>query len=352
MLPVPAYIKDLLRHSPLYRRLRREQIAREYHVSPEYYDALVRKSWKKRRELGLQAFRGWIEYGLTANRRSAWFMHFVHPVADWPNRRVLDVGCGFGGHCISAIQWGARSALGIDLTQYYIDLARINAFTHPNIDRFRLSFRVGDITDPAIVDELGEDSFDAIMIMDVLEHVKDIPATLEVLHRLLAPGGFVIAGVPNGRAASSVLADPHLGIFGLSLLEGDEAERVCQDRRNQSYDFMGTFPRLQDLCAAMEAWGATITILDDNQDPAANRSRLPAQLDEIARLAAEIDPADPLNGPIRRECEKYVAQVRACLDAPPASCPTEPDCYRDFVQHYWYIVARLPRLEEAAESVA
>lgn len=39
-------------------------------------------------------------------------------------KRVLDIGCGFGWHCIYAAQHGAQSVLGIDISQKMLAVAR------------------------------------------------------------------------------------------------------------------------------------------------------------------------------------------------------------------------------------
>lgn len=43
---------------------------------------------------------------------------------DFKGKRVLDLGCGFGWHCLYAIEQGAVSALGIDISQKMIEEAK------------------------------------------------------------------------------------------------------------------------------------------------------------------------------------------------------------------------------------
>ena len=48
---------------------------------------------------------------------------------DFQGKRVLDLGCGFGWHCRYAIEHGALSAVGIDLSEKMIKEAKKrNAF--------------------------------------------------------------------------------------------------------------------------------------------------------------------------------------------------------------------------------
>jgi SAM-dependent methyltransferase len=43
---------------------------------------------------------------------------------DFNNKRVLDLGCGFGWHCQYAIQHGASSVIGIDVSERMLTLAK------------------------------------------------------------------------------------------------------------------------------------------------------------------------------------------------------------------------------------
>lgn len=43
---------------------------------------------------------------------------------DFTGKRVLDLGCGYGWHCIYAVEQGAASATGIDISQKMLEVAR------------------------------------------------------------------------------------------------------------------------------------------------------------------------------------------------------------------------------------
>ncbi len=43
---------------------------------------------------------------------------------DFKDKRVLDLGCGFGWHCEYAIEHGAKSAVGIDISEKMLEQAR------------------------------------------------------------------------------------------------------------------------------------------------------------------------------------------------------------------------------------
>ncbi|ULQ59020.1 class I SAM-dependent methyltransferase [Brucepastera parasyntrophica] len=49
---------------------------------------------------------------------------FRKMLPDFTNKRVLDLGCGFGWHCIYAADHGAASVVGIDISEKMLETAR------------------------------------------------------------------------------------------------------------------------------------------------------------------------------------------------------------------------------------
>jgi SAM-dependent methyltransferase len=101
-------------------------------------------------------------------------------------RRCLDVGCGFGqlGRALEAI--GASQVTAIDVTAQFIERLRTQ---HPSI-----RWEVGTLDNRAFCASLG--SFDRISLVEVLQYVPVAP-TLRQAWDLLAPGGRLVAVVPN-----------------------------------------------------------------------------------------------------------------------------------------------------------
>jgi 2-polyprenyl-3-methyl-5-hydroxy-6-metoxy-1,4-benzoquinol methylase len=104
--------------------------------------------------------------------------------------RLLDVGCGTGAtmavvkQC-RAVEWAG----GIE---YNLAIA----------DRAEAVFdRVwrGDAVDARIEDEIAPASLDAVLCLDVLEHMPDPWGMVQRLSPLIAPGGRLIVSVPNIR---------------------------------------------------------------------------------------------------------------------------------------------------------
>lgn len=105
------------------------------------------------------------------------------------NRRtVLEVGPDESGYSVMAL-----SELGFTPTGLNNGYAGI-VDSFPEFDYVRritghrLRMVLGDIT---ARDTLADESFDLIVSHTVLEHILDIPASLETMHRLLKPGGLM-----------------------------------------------------------------------------------------------------------------------------------------------------------------
>jgi SAM-dependent methyltransferase len=100
--------------------------------------------------------------------------------------RCLDVGCG-GGDVTQdlARRAPAGSALGIDLDETKLDLARAEAVAA------RLSnveYRIEDVTEPIEHDE----RYDVVYARFVLSHLPDPEGAVANLHARLAPGGVLL----------------------------------------------------------------------------------------------------------------------------------------------------------------
>lgn len=107
-------------------------------------------------------------------------------------RRLLDVGVGTGLflHLAQRAGWAAE---GVDLTEEAAARAR---------DEFGMHVTVGDFAGAPLAG-----GFDAITMLDVLEHTPDPHAFLRRAHELLAPGGVLLVAVPNHRSLAFLIVD-------------------------------------------------------------------------------------------------------------------------------------------------
>ncbi len=98
---------------------------------------------------------------------------------DFREKRVLDLGCGYGWHCRYAREHGARQVLGIDLSRKMLE--RAGQFGADS----GIEYRRGAMEDL----DFPEGSFDVVLSSLALHYVKDFLGMVSSIARWLAPGG-------------------------------------------------------------------------------------------------------------------------------------------------------------------
>lgn len=138
----------------------------------------------------------WIAEHLRRNFRAggARDRHAARPLA---GLRIADVGCGGGILCEPLAELGAR-VTGIDPAPNNIEAAR----RHAERAKLDIDYRCATAEDIA---GKGE-QFDAVVAMEVIEHVEGQPAFIATLARLVAPGGMLLAATLDRTFKSYALA--------------------------------------------------------------------------------------------------------------------------------------------------
>ncbi len=98
------------------------------------------------------------------------------------NACMLDLGCGTGGNLAMLSEFG--QVVGAELDEYAAQLA---------LERGLAPIVRGKLPDGLPLDT---GAFHCVTLLDVLEHIDDDRATLEAVHRLLAPAGQLLITVP------------------------------------------------------------------------------------------------------------------------------------------------------------
>jgi len=111
--------------------------------------------------------------------------------------RILDIGCGGGILCEPLARLGA-AVVGIDPSDENIKVAVQHAA------RSRLAIDYRNITAEALA-ETGE-VFDAVLAMEVVEHVSDLGLFVDLAAGMAKPGGLVFIATLNRTAKSFALA--------------------------------------------------------------------------------------------------------------------------------------------------
>ena len=106
---------------------------------------------------------------------------------DFRNKRVLDLGCGFGWHCRYAAENGARLVVGIDISQKMLSVAKSKT-QYENIKYIRMA--IEDIDFP-------EESFDVVISSLALHYVESFEEVLARVYKCLSKGGDFVFSVEH-----------------------------------------------------------------------------------------------------------------------------------------------------------
>lgn len=129
--------------------------------------------------------------GLLANEADMAFRRRVPILLDFlelrDGKRVLDCGCGMGFYLMVMSTLWNLELVGLDA-----DVERLHCAEEHGI---RAELVRGD----AQRLPLADDSFDAVLMTEVLEHIPDDAAALSEVLRVLRPGGVLALSVPHAQ---------------------------------------------------------------------------------------------------------------------------------------------------------
>ena len=107
--------------------------------------------------------------------------------------RILDFGCAHGSYAVNMANHIGREWVGVDIDRHSIDWAERNRRTRATTPA-SMKFLVGD----EHVDLSGEQPFDCLLAMELLEHVPDAGVAIDAMERWIRPGGMIFISVPYG----------------------------------------------------------------------------------------------------------------------------------------------------------
>ena len=100
-----------------------------------------------------------------------------------PPAKILDIGCGNGGFLGGLIRRG-YDGYGVELPGKAAQRAGQIA---------GLKLKTGQMTD----EDFGEDFFDGVCMWHVFEHLPEPKKTLQIIRKILKPGGYLMMSLPN-----------------------------------------------------------------------------------------------------------------------------------------------------------
>lgn len=143
---------------------------------------------------------------------------FVSMLPDLKDKTILDLGCGYGWHCMYAAKQNARHVVGIDASHRMIDQA-IKIHSHPNI-----VYQVCDLTKYAYPIE----QFDVVISNLVLHYIEDLDVIYQNIYRTLKSSGIFVMNIehPTFTAVSMKIGFminkvmPYIGLWINIIIQG------------------------------------------------------------------------------------------------------------------------------------
>lgn len=106
---------------------------------------------------------------------------------EFTGKKVLDIGCGYGWHCIYAMEQKASSVVGIDISHRMLEVARSKT-TYPEVEYQCVAME--DMDYPA-------ESFDVVISSLALHYVSAFEDIVKKIHLFLKPGGSFVFSVEH-----------------------------------------------------------------------------------------------------------------------------------------------------------
>ena len=113
--------------------------------------------------------------------------NFRKLIPDLNNKRVLDLGCGYGENDIYCRELGAKEVLGIDISEHMIKIALDN-----NKDK-KIKYKLMAMED---IDKL-EEKFDVVISSLAIHYVKDYDKLIKDIYNLLNKDGILIFSIDH-----------------------------------------------------------------------------------------------------------------------------------------------------------
>ena len=126
----------------------------------------------------IEAYHWWY-----TGRRKIVFEWLLQVLANYSNPVVLDLGCGTGHNLQNIQERGFRNSFGLDITFDALSFCRQRKLE-------------GLICGDGALLPFTNQSFDVVIALDMLEHIKDDTLALEGLHRVLRADGRLVLFVP------------------------------------------------------------------------------------------------------------------------------------------------------------
>jgi len=163
----------------------------------ERFSALAETWWDPRGSMAPLHRLNPARLGFIRERLVAHFGSDARTLRPFDGLRILDIGCG-GGLIAEPLGRLGATVTGIDAAEANIAVAR----AHARSADLEIDYRQASAEELAA----GGERFDAVLALEVVEHVADVDAFLGATAALVRPGGALIASTLNRTPKSLLFA--------------------------------------------------------------------------------------------------------------------------------------------------
>jgi 2-polyprenyl-3-methyl-5-hydroxy-6-metoxy-1,4-benzoquinol methylase len=250
-------------------------------------------------------------------------------------RRMLDLGCAYGGFLVAFAERGFR-VTGIEINEALLRLAAVN-LRENGVDADLVR---GDATLPH---PAFRNRFDFIAANDVVEHVARLDSFLGNLRDWLTPGGVAYLQIPNGAHPPFVAKDGHHQLFGITLLEFAPASAYYNAvyAAKSGYD---TY-HYEDLASYRRIFATSRLSLDVLPAASLQGASVDGVLRQLAELESGLDAGlATVPGSLRPLVEERVRTYLERVKAAPRSTAAERETFLlEYGPSFWMALARRER---------
>lgn len=126
---------------------------------------------------------------------------------DFPNKKVLDLGCGYGWHCKYAVENGANKVIGIDISDKMLEIAK-----EKNSDK-KIDYRCEAMEDL----NFPKETFDIILSSLAFHYIQDFESLVSNIAKWIRKGGEFVFSVEHPVFTSYGIQDWYYDVDGKIL---------------------------------------------------------------------------------------------------------------------------------------